>query len=420
MIKKGLFAIMCCLLLIATGCSWNHSDSNENQIVYSSLKVNIPLPVPAGSMRNNLLAEIKEENINVWYYLSGSGVPIKADRISGLNSSVATAEFDGVANTADLVVKSQLRNENEAEFKDYYQGLISKNEIMGNTINKELNAETTAKTMIFEEKAKTDATVTVQSLENALATNNVWSYLGVTQENFKTSLDNLSLDNSSIKSAVETAAKEIQTTPAPVPDNGSGSGTKSDTEPKPTITDQGLTEEFTTLNFVPLASLAAINDVQQGLADVENGHFIGSRVGLRLAAEGIVTGNVRQWTVTKSDARDMFIYGASTSPVPSLEALDYHGVSYARPSHTWFDPQKVGNDSGSVNVKVTSGVADFMYSFNQAESSESPANWSNPESLGLLHIYAAATLEGSAYIKVENPTTGAVRIFDCATVSSYQ
>lgn len=423
MIKKCVLLFLCSLFFFVIGCEWNH-DGNYSHVVYSNLRVNIPLPEGgAANIRSGMRTEVAPENIKVWYYLSNSGVQVLADdaNISGLDTNTASVLFEGVPNSSDVVIKSQLSNDGQ-NFKDYYQGLVSKNEISGESVNKNLNAETTAKTMIFEKKSENTSAsnrMTVSELEAAInnGEKNVWQYLGIDQTTFQNSLDSLALDGTEIKNAVSEAANEISVkpTPAPTPDEPTPN-------PTPTITENGLTEEFTSLNFTPLASLAAINNLGAGtLADVsESGEFICSRVGLRLAAEGSFDGKVREWHVYEGDSRLMLINGISTTGDRNLEQLGYHAMFYnsANVAHSlYYTAMTTTQNFNSANVKVTNGVATVALSATDGleYGMTNYNNWTRE--YHEWSVSAAATQDGSVYVRVEDPTTGMARIFDCATTS---
>ena len=418
MFKKVLMGFVCLGLIAMVGCGGGGGGSkatNQN----TDVEILIPLPTGGKSMRGSVRAAVTTDTFKA-YYMS-SGKKVEATQITGLDTETATVAFMNVPPGSDRVIKSEMKNGDD--FKLYYQGLVKKEELVGggNQVRKELTPETTAKAMIFEEKAKTPSNLSVEAFESAL-TDDVWTYLGIDEDNMKNSIANLSLDT--IQNNVEAAAKKIEiVTPTPTP-----------TPTPATITEQGYDEfekyeETGALTWTPLNSLDAINRIEEGLAEVsESGQFIAlnGNIVLTLAAEATVQNNVRTWKVYpyENGARVAyrFIDSISTTKVTALEKQGYHAVYYYKTPNeqgeytevgkdfSWFATKTKAENFVSLDVKVTDGVADLQYTTNLGTFQSSRFT----TSLAKVNVWYA-NHNGSVYVKLEDQATKSARILQVAS-----
>ena len=119
----------------------------------------------------------------------------------------------------EMIITTELDNGNG--FKSYYKGLVKKADLAGGQLSKKINAETTAKSMLFEAKKKTTSTLSVADFEYTLKQeenkgNDIWTILGVTSDAMEKSLKDLTVEKD-VATAVETAANSLVITPEPAP-----------------------------------------------------------------------------------------------------------------------------------------------------------------------------------------------------------
>ena len=158
-----LFASLAMLAMV--GCGGGGGGGSHNTNPNTTVAVLVPLPTGgSASMRTSMRAVVADKFKA--YYLDSAGKQVTATSISGLDTATATVAFADVPPGNDLVITTELDNGNG--FKSYYKGLVKKADLAGGQLSKKINAETTAKTMLFEAKKKTTSTLSVADFEYTL------------------------------------------------------------------------------------------------------------------------------------------------------------------------------------------------------------------------------------------------------------
>ena len=217
---KNLFKGICLVVaLMATfamvGCGGGGGGGNNSSAPVTNVSVNIPLPAATATNVKVRAAFKKDTEFKAYYY---NDKEIVQPSQYFIDDASATVIFTTVP-SIDVVVKSELNKGNG--FKPYYQGLISKDKINGSAVKQKLTPETTAMAMLFEEKAKTNTTLSVADFEYTLEQekakgNDVFAILGVSSAVVEKSLTDLTVKNDLAKK-VEEAAKKLVITPKPAP-----------------------------------------------------------------------------------------------------------------------------------------------------------------------------------------------------------
>ena len=211
-----LFASLAMLAMVGCGGGGGGGGS-QNTNPNTTVAVIVPMPTGGASMRLTMRAVVADKFKA--YYLDSAGKQVTATSISGLDTATATVAFADVPPGNDLVITTELDNGNG--FKSYYKGLVKKADLAGGQLSKKINAETTAKAMLFEAKKKTTSTLSVADFEYTLKQeenkgNDIWTILGVTSTAMEKSLKDLTVEKD-VATAVETAANSLVITPEPAP-----------------------------------------------------------------------------------------------------------------------------------------------------------------------------------------------------------
>ena len=212
-----LFASLAMLAMVGCGGGGGGGGShNTNQ--NTTVAVLVPLPTGGSASMRTSMRAVAADKFKA-YYLDSAGKQVTATSISGLDTATATVAFADVPPGNDLVITTELDNGNG--FKSYYKGLVKKADLVGGQLSKKINAETTAKAMLFEAKKKTTSTLSVADFEYTLKQeenkgNDIWTILGVTSDAMEKYLKDLTVEKN-VATAVETAANSLVITPEPAP-----------------------------------------------------------------------------------------------------------------------------------------------------------------------------------------------------------
>ncbi len=212
-----LFASLAMLAMVGCGGGGGGGGShNTNQ--NTTVAVLVPLPTGGSASMRTSMRAVAADKFKA-YYLNSAGEKVPATSISGLDTANATVAFADVPPGNDLVITTELDNGNG--FKSYYKGLVKKADLAGGQLSKKINAETTAKAMLFEAKKKTTSTLSVADFEYTLKQeenkgNDIWTILGVTSTAMEKSLKDQTVEKD-VATAVETAANSLVITPEPAP-----------------------------------------------------------------------------------------------------------------------------------------------------------------------------------------------------------
>ena len=211
-----LFASLAMLAMVGCGGGGGGGSHNTNQ--NTTVAVLVPLPTGGSASMRTSMRAVAADKFKA-YYLNSAGEKVPATSISGLDTANATVAFADVPPGNDLVITTELDNGNG--FKSYYKGLVKKADLAGGQLSKKINAETTAKAMLFEAKKKTTSTLSVADFEYTLKQeenkgNDIWTILGVTSTAMEKSLKDLTVEKD-VATAVETAANSLVITPEPAP-----------------------------------------------------------------------------------------------------------------------------------------------------------------------------------------------------------
>ena len=209
-----LFASLAMLAMVGCGGGGGGGSHNTNQ--NTTVAVLVPLPTGGSASMRTSMRAVAADKFKA-YYLNSAGEKVPATSISGLDTANATVAFADVPPGNDLVITTELDNGNG--FKSYYKGLVKKADLAGGQLSKKINAETTAKAMLFEAKKKTTSTLSVADFEYTLKQeenkgNDIWTILGVTSTAMEKSLKDLTVEKD-VATAVETAANSLVITPEP-------------------------------------------------------------------------------------------------------------------------------------------------------------------------------------------------------------
>ena len=211
-----LFASLAMLAMVGCGGGGGGGSHNTNQ--NTTVAVLVPLPTGGSASMRTSMRAVAADKFKA-YYLNSAGEKVPATSISGLDTANATVAFADVPPGNDLVITTELDNGNG--FKSYYKGLVKKADLAGGQLSKKINAETTAKAMLFEAKKKTTSTLSVADFEYTLKQeenkgNDIWTILGVTSTAMEKSLKDLTVEKD-VATAVETASNSLVITPEPAP-----------------------------------------------------------------------------------------------------------------------------------------------------------------------------------------------------------
>ena len=207
-----LFASLAMLAMVGCGGGGGGGSHNTNQ--NTTVAVLVPLPTGGSASMRTSMRAVAADKFKA-YYLNSAGKQVTATSISGLDTATATVAFADVPPGNDLVITTELDNGNG--FKSYYKGLVKKADLAGGQLSKKINAETTAKAMLFEAKKKTTSTLSVADFEYTLKQeenkgNDIWTILGVTSTAMEKYLKDLTVEKN-VATAVETAANSLVITP---------------------------------------------------------------------------------------------------------------------------------------------------------------------------------------------------------------
>ena len=412
-------------MLAMLGCGGGGGGSSSNSNPNSVLKVSVPLPSANASSRV-ILRAVASEDFKVKYSVNGTEKDLPSSSIQGLDTETANFNLE-VPLGANVLIKSTLYN------KAYYQGIACPTQ---GSQNIALDAATTAKAMIYEEKTTLDnnKNLSVASFETALGKQNIFTALGIEENDVKNALKNTTKEgNASVKDVItkekaKSAASEL-VIPDPNPTSEDG------------YTESGLTGELANLNWKPIASLDEVYEAQLNLSpDIDKAKFSLDSVNLHIFADGNPNSNkVRNWKIN-NNKEFLGIIGPQMSEGsngskkfisnPLFSTEDYYtcaDAGYYALQHnstkgymSWysseFNLEEYNKGYVTVNVRITNGKAEVRYPFKESDGK------TNVLGRIIANPYASIAInkDGSIYsnkepvlfIRIIDPNTHKGRIFD--------